>query len=77
MEMLISGCLMFVLGSIVATCFWISFMKARDEGYNRGYSQACYEQAEREKAQKAAQPTLFGRPMSVSIIMPEEESWCD
>ena len=49
-EIIITAAIFLIGGVIIASCFWACYMKARDEGYRRGYQQAQQEQDMKEAA---------------------------
>ena len=62
MEILITAALFLLIGATIATCYWVNYMRARDEGYRRGYAQANYEHQMIEEAMdSASNVTLFGQ----------------
>ena len=54
MNIFITAGLFLIIGVTIATCFWLSYIKALDAGYNRGYQQAQQEQAMKDTAANLA-----------------------
>lgn len=57
MDILITAGLFLCGGAAIATCFWLNYIKALDEGYRRGYDQAQKEQSEKDAAASMARWT--------------------